>query len=529
MASADDRGPESCAVVPRQVARSGQQRLARAAARCAGHDATSSRCAVWSGLRVLETFRHLVVPSMPPARSWRGIMARDVRTRSGAHEGHPNAVVARAAPRRRRWRRLLVPSTPTACSSPPMKSRLSWRRRSPRPLVHDRALDMTSTARTRVLLSPPTRAARFGPDSFFPHLRAVRRWASGRMCCTCPGSASISILPRTSCLRAGRRRPADAPSSPKCGAAGAGTGGKSDDDRRGVGGPLGRSPHSTEAALGRYADGGDRDSTALMAQRRGARRGPRRSRQTYSPKVFIPLTHLCRDVCHYCTFARPPGRGEPVYLDSRRGAGVARAGAAAGCRRRSSPWATSPNCATAPRATRWPPRSRVDAVLPRRDVWPGAAKRPASCRTQPGVMGRRRCRPCARSLRVRGSCSKVLPSACARRGGPHYRSPDKRPELRLDTIAAAGSAGVPFTSGILIGIGETRLERIEALLALNDCTSAGVTSRKSSSRTSAPSRTPAWRMRRSRLSTNCLDHRRRAVAFRTGHEPPSAAEPHRPL
>jgi FO synthase len=55
-------------------------------------------------------------------------------------------------------------------------------------------------------------------------------------------------------------------------------------------------------------------------------------RQTYSPKVFFPLTHLCRDVCHYCTFARPPGRGERVYMTPDQVLAVARAGAAAGCR-----------------------------------------------------------------------------------------------------------------------------------------------------------------------------------------------------
>ena len=79
-------------------------------------------------------------------------------------------------------------------------------------------------------------------------------------------------------------------------------------------------------------------------------------------------------------------------------------------------------------------------------------------------------------------------------GGVHYGSPDKHPAVRLETIRLAGELQVPFTTGILIGIGETREERIEALLAIRDLHARTATSRKSSSRISAPSPTPSWPM-----------------------------------
>src|SRR6201992_1923873 len=70
---------------------------------------------------------------------------------------------------------------------------------------------------------------------------------------------------------------------------------------------------------------------ALMARAAGLRDSAHGRIQSYSPKVFIPLTHLCRDVCHYCTFARPPRRGETAYMTIDEVLAVARAGAAAGC------------------------------------------------------------------------------------------------------------------------------------------------------------------------------------------------------
>ena len=74
---------------------------------------------------------------------------------------------------------------------------------------------------------------------------------------------------------------------------------------------------------------------------------------TFSKKVFIPLTHLCRDVCHYCTFATPPKKGEAAYLSPEQVLAIAQQGADAGCKEACLLWGTNRNCATAPRAKDW--------------------------------------------------------------------------------------------------------------------------------------------------------------------------------
>jgi FO synthase len=188
---------------------------------------------------------------------------------------------------------------------------------------------------------------------------------------------------------------------------------------------------------------------------------------TYSPKVFIPLTHLCRDVCHYCTFAHPPRRGQRAFMSIDEVMVVAKAGVDAGCREALFTLGDKPELRYAAA------RSELDAM--------GFATtlsylRHAALRVlqetgllphlNPGVLTADdivALRPVSVSMGL------MLESASERlcqRGGPHHGSPDKQPSVRLATIAAAGVARVPFTSGILIGIGETRRERIEALLAL---------------------------------------------------------------
>ena len=191
---------------------------------------------------------------------------------------------------------------------------------------------------------------------------------------------------------------------------------------------------------------------------------------TYSRKVFIPLTHLCRDVCHYCTFARPPRRGETAFMTPDQVLRVAQAGAAAGVQGgRCSPSATSRNYDIAPRG------ENLEALGYGSTLAYLAAmaklvleETPLLPHLNPGVLSRED----LRALRaVSASQGMMLESASERlsaKGGPHYGSPDKRPAARLETLRLAGEEAVPFTSGILIGIGETREERIEALLALRD-------------------------------------------------------------
>jgi FO synthase len=211
------------------------------------------------------------------------------------------------------------------------------------------------------------------------------------------------------------------------------------------------------------------DLGALMraaAARRDAAHG---AVVTYSRKVFIPLTYLCRDICHYCAFARTPREIEAPYLTIDQVLAIARAGAAAGCKEALFTLGDKPELRY--RAAR-EALSRLGhattlsylaeaarAVLDETGLLP---------HMNPGVYG---AADMAALRKVSVSQGIMLESAAERlceRGGPHHGSPDKRPAARLETIRLAGEAGVPITSGLLIGIGETRAERIESLLALRD-------------------------------------------------------------
>ena len=205
----------------------------------------------------------------------------------------------------------------------------------------------------------------------------------------------------------------------------------------------------------------------LLAAARERRRGD--GLVTYSPKVFVPLTTLCRDVCGYCTFARPPRRGERAYLTADEVLEIARAGAAAGCTEALFTLGDKPElrykvareelralgCATTIEYL----AQVAGLVLEETGLLP---------HLNPGVMTRAELellRPVSASM---GIMLETTAERLAARGGPHWASPDKLPAARLETIAVAGELRIPFTSGILIGIGETRAERVDALLALAD-------------------------------------------------------------
>jgi FO synthase len=190
---------------------------------------------------------------------------------------------------------------------------------------------------------------------------------------------------------------------------------------------------------------------------------------SYSRKVFIPLTQLCRDVCHYCTFAHPPRAGEPAYLSAEQVLEIARAGARAGCREALFTLGDKPELRYGA-AREALARLGHDTTLSYLAEMAGLVLRETGLlpHLNPGIMTRA---DIGRLRQISVSQGIMLESASERlrrRGGPHFGSPDKDPALRLETICAAGEAAVPFTSGILIGIGETRRERIEALLALRD-------------------------------------------------------------
>ena len=190
---------------------------------------------------------------------------------------------------------------------------------------------------------------------------------------------------------------------------------------------------------------------------------------TYSPKVFIPLTKLCRDVCHYCTFARPPRRGERAFMTIDDVLAVARAGASAGCREALFTLGDKPElryrivreelAALGCQTTLEYVERAASAVLEETGLLP---------HLNPGVLTDDDVRALRGVSASMGLMLETTSDRLSERGGPHFGSPDKDPRERLRTIRSAGDARVPFTTGILIGIGETRAERIDALLAIRD-------------------------------------------------------------
>lgn len=190
---------------------------------------------------------------------------------------------------------------------------------------------------------------------------------------------------------------------------------------------------------------------------------------TFSRKVFIPLTELCRDVCHYCTYAKTPRRLARVYLPPEDILGIAHAGAGAGCREALFTLGDKPELRY--RAAREALAALgYSSTLAYLHAMAGRVLRETGLlpHLNPGVLAPddyHRLRGVAPSMGL------MLESAAARlaaRGGPHFGSPDKQPAVRLKAIADAGEAQVALTSGLLIGIGETRTERIESLAALRD-------------------------------------------------------------
>jgi len=190
---------------------------------------------------------------------------------------------------------------------------------------------------------------------------------------------------------------------------------------------------------------------------------------TYSPKVFIPLTHLCRDVCHYCTFANPPRLGESAYLSAEEILAIARAGVEAGCHEALFTLGDKPELRykTARQALQELGHETTisylaemaQLVLDETGLLP---------HLNPGVLKRNELAQLRTVSISQGMMLESGSERLAEKGMPHYGSPDKHPYVRLGSLAAAGAVNVPMTSGILIGIGETRQERIESLLSLRE-------------------------------------------------------------
>jgi FO synthase len=211
------------------------------------------------------------------------------------------------------------------------------------------------------------------------------------------------------------------------------------------------------------------DLPAMMAAAAERRDRAHGSIVSYSRKVFIPLTQLCRDSCHYCTFAHPPRGGRRAYLSADEVLAIAQAGAEAGCREALFTLGDKPE-------QRYRAARDELAALGHDTTISYLAAMAALVLERTGLLphinaGVMTAAELAALRRVSVSQGLMLETAAARlgaRGGPHFGSPDKEPSLRLAVMRAAGELAIPFTSGILIGIGETRRERLEALLRLRE-------------------------------------------------------------
>ena len=194
------------------------------------------------------------------------------------------------------------------------------------------------------------------------------------------------------------------------------------------------------------------------------------TRITFSPKVFVPLTMLCRDRCGYCTFAKPPARLESPYLDVDVVLEIARSGAAVGCHEALFTLGEGPEDRY-PVARSWLTAhggtsdfSTVDylvevagTVLRETGLLPHA---------NAGALARADFEALRAVSPSQGMMLETLAARLGEPGGPHFGAPDKTPARRLAALEAAGEARIPFTTGILVGIGETREERLDALVAI---------------------------------------------------------------
>ncbi|MBW3661461.1 MAG: bifunctional FO biosynthesis protein CofGH [Actinobacteria bacterium] len=192
-------------------------------------------------------------------------------------------------------------------------------------------------------------------------------------------------------------------------------------------------------------------------------------RVTHSRKVFVPLTHLCRDTCGYCTFAWPPKGDLPAYLSPEQVLDVARQGQAAGCKEMLFTLGDKPE-ERYPAARGWlDARGYATTLEYLRAVSVLVIEETGLLpHLNPGVMS---WADLATLKPVSASMGLMLESTSRRllqKGEAHWNSPDKDPAVRLRTIEDAGRLSIPFTTGLLIGIGETLAERAETLLAIRD-------------------------------------------------------------
>jgi len=211
---------------------------------------------------------------------------------------------------------------------------------------------------------------------------------------------------------------------------------------------------------------GEQSSADLFGEARRLRDEGKGRTVSYSRKVFVPVTTMCRDRCTYCTFAKPPGAGG-VYLTPDDVMAVVKAGERHGCTEALFTLGDRPE-------DRWPAarefldrtghastldyvRYLTERVIAESTLFPHA---------NPGLMKRTSQEALRRSNPSMGLMLENISPRLMEPGMPHYDCPDKDPVLRMETITTAGSLQIPFTTGVLVGIGETPREIVDSLFAL---------------------------------------------------------------
>ena len=217
--------------------------------------------------------------------------------------------------------------------------------------------------------------------------------------------------------------------------------------------------------------GADEDTLAAMCQAAARMRDMGKGRTvSFSPKVFIPLTHMCRDFCGYCIFRKTPEQaGDTLYMTPDQVLDVVKAGERLGCTEALFTLGERPE-QRYPEAKEWLAKRGFRTTLEylayvNRLVAEETSLLPHA---NPGTMSRREIAALQPYNPSMGLMLESTSPALHAPGGPHEFAPSKRPRVRLRTLELAGELRLPFTTGILIGIGDTREDRIESLLAIRE-------------------------------------------------------------
>lgn len=190
---------------------------------------------------------------------------------------------------------------------------------------------------------------------------------------------------------------------------------------------------------------------------------------SYSRKVFVPLTQLCRNFCHYCTFAQPPKKLLSAYLSPEEVLEVVRAGEKAGCHEVLFTLGDKPEFRYEEARNELKKLNHSTTISYLAEICALVLKETSLLpHVNPGVMTREEMAMLRKVSVSQGIMLENVSPRLMTPGQVHYGSPDKNPAARLETIRMAGELKIPFTSGILIGIGETREERLDSLFALRE-------------------------------------------------------------